>query len=200
MIIKEARSSSYANWRKFDDASVKVRNEIDRLNKESQIKPDKKAENDERAGVLELSLEALNTKKEELMKYNSKVCEMEEAYANLKVSEQQGEVMKMAAEDQGKIIETARRIARGDRVPWKDEKKLMDFNKDMYMAAKQAGELAKRHEKKKTLWKEEEELELEDPMEYAGNQEMPGPAPDLSTPSDVAPDAADLFDSAETSE
>ena len=63
-----------------------------------------------------------------------------------------------------------------------------------------AGELAKRHEKKKTLWADEEELELEDPMEYAGNQEMPGPAPDLSTPSDVAPDAADLFDSSETSE
>ena len=34
-----------------------------------------------------------------------------------------------------------------------------------------AGELAKRHEKKKTLQKEEEELELEDSMEYAGNQD-----------------------------
>ena len=202
MIIKEARSTSYAKWREFDTASAKVSHEIDRLNKESKIYPDKKAENDERAGVLELSLEALHAKKEELMEYNTKVCEMEANIANLEVSKQQGEAMKDMAEDEMKIIETARRIARGDRVPWKDEKKLMDFNKEMYMTAKQAGELAKRHKKRKTLWEEEEEKKgVKDPMEYAGEQEMPGSAPDMDTsPSDVAPDAAGLFDSPEASE
>ena len=38
MIIKEARSTSYAKWRDFDNAAVKVSNEIKRLNKESEIR------------------------------------------------------------------------------------------------------------------------------------------------------------------
>lgn len=57
-----------------------------------------------------------------------------------------------------KIMEIVRRIANGDKVPAKDEKKLLEYNSKLYMAAKAAASL--RHNKKpkkyKSLYEEEE--------------------------------------------
>ena len=57
-----------------------------------------------------------------------------------------------------KIMEIVRRIANGDKVPHKDEKKLLEYNSKLYMAAKAAASL--RHNKKpkkyKSLYEDEE--------------------------------------------
>ncbi len=63
------------------------------------------------------------------------------------------------AEDYSKCLEVARRIARGDKVPPKDEHKLLKFSAEMYqtakmMAAAARNEKAKKH---KSLWKNEDE-------------------------------------------
>ncbi len=58
-----------------------------------------------------------------------------------------------------KIMEIVRRIANGDKVPAKDEKKLLEYNSKLYMAAKSAASLRhnKNPKKYKSLYEDEEE-------------------------------------------
>ena len=72
-----------------------------------------------------------------------------------------------------KCLEIARRISRGDHVPAQDEKKLMDFNMDIYKMAKEmaAVNMDKDAKEWESLWGEEEEKEYEDPFEASQNAE-----------------------------
>jgi len=58
----------------------------------------------------------------------------------------------------GKILEIARRIARGDKVPPRDEKKLMEYSAELYQMAKSAAMLnaMKKHKKYKSLFEDED--------------------------------------------
>ena len=89
---------------------------------------------------------------------------------------------KSAFEDMAKLMEIARRIARGDKVPAKDERKLMEFNSELYQAAKAAAMLHanKKHKEHKSMFDEEENnniknklnsLEQEDKKEEAQSDE-----------------------------
>ena len=87
----------------------------------------------------------------------------------------------------------ARRLMHGDIVPGSDERKLLEYDNDLYMACKHAQMLAQLEEKKEyeSLWDEEEKpQEAEDPMETAGNTEISvADGPDLSTEvADVVPE------------
>lgn len=64
-----------------------------------------------------------------------------------------------AAADQSKILEIARRISRGDKVPPKDEKKLMEYDFKLYQMAKMSAMLneKKKHKEHKSLFEDEEE-------------------------------------------
>ena len=89
------------------------------------------------------------------------------------VSEQQADAMKEYGEEMAKCLEIARRISRGDHVPAQDEKKLMDFNMDIYQMAKEmaAVNMDKDAKEWESLWGEEEEKEYEDPFEASQNAE-----------------------------
>ena len=103
------------------------------------------------------------------------VIEMEVGIANSEVAKQQGDAMEEAAEDMAKCLEIARRISRGDKVPAQDEKKLMDFNMEIYQIAKNMAvmNMNKRHKEWESLWEDEEEKqEYADPMETAADAEM----------------------------
>lgn len=103
------------------------------------------------------------------------VIEMEVGIANSEVAKQQGDAMEEAAEDMAKCLEIARRISRGDKVPAQDEKKLMDFNMEIYQIAKNmaAMNMNKKHKEWESLWEDEEEKqEYADPMETAADAEM----------------------------
>lgn len=78
---------------------------------------------------------------------------------NTEASKRQGEAMAEKAEDDAKCIEIARRIARGDKVPPKDEQKLLEFNADMYQMAKNMAAMAKNEKRKEhdSLWDDEDE-------------------------------------------
>ena len=43
----------------------------------------------------------------------------------------------------------ARRLMHGDQVPMQDEKKLMEYDKDLYIMAKNAGMMARLEKRKK---------------------------------------------------
>lgn len=103
------------------------------------------------------------------------VINMEVGIANMEVAKQQGDVMEEAAQDMAKCLEIARRISRGDKVPAQDEKKLMDFNMEIYQIAKNMAVMNrnKKHKEWESLWEDEEEKkEYSDPMETAANTEM----------------------------
>ena len=103
------------------------------------------------------------------------VIEMEVGIANSEVAKQQGDAMEEAAEDMAKCLEIARRISRGDKVPAQDEKKLMDFNMEIYQIAKNMAvmNMNKKHKEWESLWDDEEEKqEYADPMETAADTEM----------------------------
>ena len=89
------------------------------------------------------------------------------------VSEQQADAMKEYGEEMAKCLEIARRISRGDHVPAQDEKKLMDFNMDIYKMSKEmaAVNMDKDAKEWESLWGEEEEKEYEDPFEASQNAE-----------------------------
>ena len=74
-------------------------------------------------------------------------------------SKRQGDAMAKQAEEYSKCLEVARRIARGDKVPPKDEQKLLEFNSEMYQMAKNMAAIAQNEKVKqhKTLWKDEDE-------------------------------------------
>ena len=67
-------------------------------------------------------------------------------------------------------------------MPATDEKKLMDYSMELYMAAKNAAmlvELEKKREKYDSLWKDEDEEQVEyDPQGKAENSEVDIPLPE----------------------
>lgn len=112
-----------------------------------------------------------------LIKNNEKtlddLIEQEVGIFNSIAAEQQGDAMKEYGEEMAKCLEIARRISRGDRVPAQDEKKLMDFNMEIYQMAKEmaAMNMDKKHKEWDSLWGDEEEKEYEDPFEASQNAE-----------------------------
>ena len=74
-------------------------------------------------------------------------------------SRRTGDAMAKKAEDDAKCLEIARRIARGDKVPPKDEERLLEFSAEMYQVAKNMAVMAKKDkpEEYDSLWDEEDE-------------------------------------------
>ena len=147
----------------------------------------------EEAAVLELSLGELNDKQKEYQDYLSQLTEQYAAYFNAAAGEQQADAYKEYGEEMGKIMEVARRIMKGARVPQADEKKLMDFSYELYQAAKTTGEMVRRQKEQEgkeeeeydTLWGDEEEKEYEDPQEVAENATAAADGPELVSPEET---------------
>ncbi len=135
-----------------------------------------------RAEELQEKIDRVKEQIEEHIKLRDEVIEAEVGIANAEVAKQQGEAMQDYGEEMAKCLEIARRIANGDRVPAQDEKKLMDFNMEVYMAAKNmaAMNMDKKHKDYETLWGEEEEKgESPDPMETAAESEINVEIPEI---------------------
>ena len=71
------------------------------------------------------------------------IIERETAIHNAEVAKQQGNALSKAAEEMGKMPEIYHRIASGGQVPPEDEQRLMEYNHELYMAAKTAGYAAR---------------------------------------------------------
>lgn len=138
------------------------------------------------AATLELSIGALNEKFDENQEVLDRLTQQYASVFNAEVSKQQKDAMEDAAVEMGKIMEVARRIGKGARVPANDEKKVMDYSMELYMAAKNLAMINKMNKKKKeeydSLWDDEEEKKEYDPEGKAENAETSVEAPeDLGT-------------------
>ncbi len=79
-------------------------------------------------------------------------------------------------EDLIKLIEVANRIAKGDKVPLSDEKKLLEKEPDMYLSAKMAATLNKdkKHKNHKALFEDEENGGIEEELRNLKREERMG--------------------------
>lgn len=134
------------------------------------------------AAILELQYNAVDEKRQEYQDYMNQLQEQWTGVANMVSGEEQGKAMADAAKEQGKIMEVARRIMHGDKVPANDEKKLMEFDWKLYSMAKNAAamlKLQKDRKEHKSLWEDEEKRNLRDPLEEADNTEAFADGPEV---------------------
>lgn len=140
----------------------------------------------EEAATLELSINANREKFDENLEVLDRLAEQECAVWNAEVCRQQTDVMSDAAMDMAKIMEVARRISTGGRVPASDERKLMDYSMELYMSAKNLAMLKEMEKKRKeydSLWEDEDGEQTEyDPRGKAENSEV-----DIALPEGIEP-------------
>lgn len=182
MKIGEARQAYNFQLGEYYKKKVELSAQKEELEKKMERDSKSRSFYEEEAAVLELSINAVDEKYEEYHSYMEKLMEQETAIQNLEASKQQGKAMEENTRDLGKIIEVARRIMKGGKVPPADEKKLMEYSMEMYQAAKNIGALTKLKEEREyeSLWDDEENpKEPEDPMEIAGNSEAFAEGPEV---------------------
>ena len=164
---------------------VKKKEELDKKIK-TTFDSEKREVYTNEAATLELSIGALNEKFDENQEVLDRLTQQYASVFNAEASKQQKDAMEDAAVEMGKIMEVARRIGKGARVPANDEKKVMDYSMELYMAAKNLAMLNKMNKKKKeeydSLWGDEDEKKEYDPEGKAENAETSVEAPeDLGT-------------------
>jgi len=133
------------------------------------------------SAILELQYNAVDEKRQEYQDYMDKLMEQWRMISDKIASKQQSDTMADQAKEMNKIMLVARRIMHGDKVPAKDEKKLMEFDPKLYMMAKNAAamlEIQKRKEHK-SLWEDEEEKEQVSATEEANNTEAFADGPEV---------------------
>ncbi|WP_313133918.1 hypothetical protein [Anaerocolumna sp.] len=93
--------------------------------------------------------------------------------------------------DMAKLMEIARRIAKGDKVPAKDEKKLMEFSPELYQAAKAAAMLHvnEKHKKHKSMFDDEEKNDIRNKLNSLEQEEMAAAESRETTAGDGVSDA-----------
>ena len=102
-------------------------------------------------------------------------------------AKQQSEAQAKAAEEMLKMMEVFRRIASGGKVPPEDERKLMEYDAKLYMAAKAAALLAKEEKEYDSLWQEEEEEgEKKSADEIAADADVQVARPEAPAPVEAA--------------
>lgn len=123
------------------------------------------------AVTLELSLRENSKKFDANQEILDQLAGQYAAVWNAEVARQQGDVMEKATDDMVKIMEVARRISRGARVPAEDEQKLMEYSMELYLASKNLACMreAEKREEYDSLWQEEESPEEYDPQGKAEN-------------------------------
>lgn len=184
MQLGNIKDAYYSQFMKYGEAARKTAEAKEELEKKARLYPGQKNEYLEQAATLELRYNELSEQSDKYLEAHSKLVETEVAFENMKVAEQQGDSLREAAKEERKILEVARRISRGDIVPPEDEMKLMQYDFKLYMASKQAGAMAKEHEKDESLWEDEEESsapgeEEMSPSEYASSVDVPVEGPPL---------------------
>lgn len=141
------------------------------------------------AATLELTYNAVAEKQNEYQNYMDQLMEQWSAKFNEVATKENAEAEKEGFEDLRKIMEVVRRMTHGDNVPHSDEKKVMEYDKDMYQMAKSAQMVAQMRKKDRkdhdSLWEDEEERERQDPMEVADGQESFAEGPEIVSVEDT---------------
>lgn len=189
MKIGEARGIYSAQLNIYGDKKAELDKERKELAKKIKATPDGAKVYENEAAKLELSYNKVSDKYDEYREFMQQLMEMHMTYSNVENSRQQGETAKKIAEDEAKVLEVARRIAHGDKVPPNDEKKLMEYSMEIYMASKNLAMLRSQKDRKEydSLWDDEDEKAPENanPDEVADNMELGIEKPEITEIGDL---------------
>ena len=191
MKVAEARSTYSAQLRSYNEQKFKLAKQRQELDEKIKTTENGSVIYANEAATLELVYNAVEEKQNEYQEYMDQLMGQWNAKFNEVASKQQADAAKEYGEEMGKLITVARRIMHGDIVPQSDEKKLMEFDRDLYQMAKNIGMLAKMKDKKEydSLW-DEEKKEYEDPMEAANEEEAFASGPEIVSVEDTMAAAA----------
>ena len=191
MKVAEARSTYSAQLRSYNEQKFKLAKQRQELDEKIKTTENGSVIYANEAATLELVYNAVEEKHNEYQEYMDQLMGQWTAKFNEVASKQQADAAKEYGEEMGKLITVARRIMHGDIVPQSDEKKLMEFDRDLYQMAKNIGMLAKMKDKKEydSLW-DEEKKEYEDPMEAANEEEAFASGPEIVSVEDTMAAAA----------
>ena len=191
MKVAEARSTYSAQLRSYHEQKFKLAKQRQELDEKIKTTENGSVIYANEAATLELVYNAVEEKQNEYQEYMDQLMGQWTAKFNEVASKQQADAAKEYGEEMGKLITVARRIMHGDTVPQSDEKKLMEFDRDLYQMAKNIGALAKMKDKKEydSLW-DEEKKEYEDPMEVANGEEAFASGPVIVSVEDTMAAAA----------
>ncbi|MFA9465133.1 MAG: hypothetical protein ACERKN_12690 [Velocimicrobium sp.] len=188
MKIGEARQIYSAQLHEYWDQKLSLAKKKKELEEKSNAISNEKELFSNEAATLELSYNAVSEKYEEYNKFMEKIMDIHTGLFNAEVSKQQSDVMSEYSQDMGKIMEVARRISKGGKVPATDEQKLMEYSMQMYMSAKNMAMMneLKKKEEYDSLWDDEKDTrENLDSNEVADNAEVGLDAPDVVDVEDV---------------
>lgn len=188
MKIGEAQSTYSKQIQLYNGAVNELRTKKQELNERINKTENGAVVYQNEAAVLELQFNAVDKKRQEYQNYMDKLLEQKTNLWNMEASKQQGEAMADSAKEQAKVMEVARRIMHGDKVPSKDEKKLMEFDYKLYAMAKNAAamlKLQKDRKEHKSLWDDEEKKETVDVEEVTNNVEAFSDGPEVASVEDV---------------
>lgn len=186
MKIGEARQIYSVQLREYQQQKLSLAAQKKDVEKKMNMVPDGGERYANEAATLELSYQAVSEKYDEYHNFMEKLMETHTALFNAEASRQQGEAMAAYAEDLVKLMEVARRIMNGARVPASDEKKLMEYSMELYTAAKNIAAMnEQKDDEYDSLWKDEEETENPNPNDVANNGEVPFDAPEVVSAQEV---------------
>ena len=183
MKIKDAEQTYRTQVQSYQTQKTTIAKKQNELKKKMETSADGSTLFGNEAAVLQLTYDALDKKQNEYSNYLDQLSEQRFAIEELENTKQQGKAAEKAGKDLAKIMEVARRIMKGAKVPGSDERKLMEFDSKLYQMAKSIGAMAKQRKRKeyKSLWEDEEKQETQDPSEVADEAEAAGAGPELVT-------------------
>lgn len=192
MKIEEARQTYNVQLKTYYDKQRELHRQRQELDEKIKTTENGSIIYENEAARLELQYNAVSEKRQEYQDYMNKLMEQWGNTFDKVVADQQADAYADAAKDMQKIMLVARRIMHGDKVPAKDEKKLMEFDYKLYAMAKSAGAMAKLRDRKehKSLWEDEEKKESLDAKEVADNTEVFADGPEVIDVAEVVDAAA----------
>lgn len=183
MKIKDAEQTYRTQVQSYQTQKTTIAKKQNELKKKMETSADGSTLFGNEAAILQLTYDALDKKQNEYANYLDRLSEQRFAIEELENTKQQGKAAEKAGKDLAKIMEVARRIMKGAKVPGSDERKLMEFDSKLYQMAKSIGAMAKQRKRKeyKSLWEDEEKQETQDSSEVADEAEAAGAGPELVT-------------------
>lgn len=182
MKIGEARQIYSAQLHNYWDQKLSLARKKKELEAKSIASPNGKEGISREKVTLELSYHAVSQKCDEYQDFMDQLMCVRSGYYNAQVSKQQGDLMSEQFQDVAKLMEVARRISKGGRVPVTDEQKLMEYSMVLYLSAKNMAMMneLKDNEEYDSLWDDKKDTKGDpDPNEIADNEELTLKAPEV---------------------
>lgn len=187
LTINDALTTYGKQIRKYTIRMSEVRHEKETLEKLMEEEPEKAGVLKEDYDRLELSYQTLSKKHKEYSDYTAMVTELQASLQNIQAAKNEADAYAKESEEMSKCMQVAIRYGRGDRVPAKDLKKLMEKFPELYTMAEQMRMMSKKTNKKhKSLWEDEDEKPEDQPDIV--ETEAPDGAPEIVEAESIASD------------